>query len=92
MIKCRLMFQDMNEVGYWLAGLHGNNTSFWVGAMDTTGDGHNIEWIHDGSDVDGSFWLPSEPDYADKYCVYLNVPGLAMENCDEGHLYPLCKM
>ena len=97
------MFQEMNEVGSWLHDLYGNNTGFWVGAHDAVAlenDG-DICWIDASyTAVDASFWLPSEPEHYDylndveKDCVYLNLendPGLAMENCDEGHL-PLCKI
>ncbi len=91
----------MNEVGSWLVDLYGSNTGFWVNAVDVLGqdNGGLIMWT-DGSSVeavDASFWLTNEPDHGPSYkdCVYLkleNDPGLAMENCDEGHLYPLCKI
>ena len=94
----------MREVAAWLRGVYGNNTGFWLNAHDgyaLDNDGY-IVWIDESdTEVGALFWLPSQPDHSDngvqKNCVYLNLenptdPGLAMENCAEGHHYPLCKI
>ncbi len=80
----------MADVADWLLS-QGVNT-VWVGGRDLLQD-DMIKWIRGNKLIDGTFWMPGEPQFYNGDCVILvtDVKLLATCTCDTMQSY-LCRL
>ncbi len=98
-----LFFQEIQEVGTWIANTIGTDYEYWVFAQDMVTTPLHVNnfliWLDDGDSLPDNdpMWAPGEPNPGNGDCVKLQIDpadlGLANENCDnELYLRALCKI